>query len=199
MEIWLDFRREVFTSNSSPLYTSIPVQQCTIFISIVNERNPIQINIEKNNFSLMYYMGLLSGTNLFGIQDAMSLYSLCIGSIFRIHLKVAMSFRLLSNHDCLDPIFSWQQNPGKIECFSFQKLHQTSQIAFILLLVLSWTDNHGQSTWFAWLPQANFASAKLHAASYLSGNTWLKVEKEVVPPRKIGICYQRKGMESWPK
>lgn len=106
LEIWLDFRREVFTSNSSPFYTSIPVQQCTIFISIVNERNPIQINIEKNNFSLMYYMGLLSGTNLFGIQDAMSLYSLCIGSIFRIHLKVAMSFRLLSNHDCLDPIFS---------------------------------------------------------------------------------------------
>lgn len=131
----------------------------------------------------MYYMGLLLGTNLFGIQDAMSLYSLCIGSIFRIHLKVAISFRLLSNHDWFsqtrllsnhDPIFSWQQNSGKIECFSFQKLHQTSQIAFILLLVLSWTDNHGQSTWFAWLPQANFASLKLHAASYLSGNTWAK-------------------------
>lgn len=47
LEIWLDFRREVFTSSSSPLYTSIPVQQCTIFISIVSDRNPVQINVEK--------------------------------------------------------------------------------------------------------------------------------------------------------
>lgn len=50
-------------------------------------------------------------------------------------------------------------------------LHQTSHIAFILLLDISWTDNHGQGTLFAWFPQANFASLRLHAASFLSENT----------------------------
>lgn len=144
-------------------------------------------------------MGLLLGTNLLDIQDALSLYSLWVASIFRIHSKVAVSFRLLPNHDYyLDAIFSCQQNSGKIKCFSFPKLHQTSHIAFILLLVISWADNHGLGTLFAWLPQANFASLRLHATSYLSENISVKAEKVMVPPRKIGACYQRKGIECWP-
>lgn len=139
-------------------------------------------------------MGLLLGTNLLDIQDVLSLYCLWVASIFRIHSKVAVSFRLLPNYDYyLDAIFSCQQNSGKIKCFSFPKLHQTSHIAFILLLDISWTDNHGLGTLFAWLPQANFASLRLHAASYLSENISGKSREGDGSPKENWSMLPKKG------
>jgi len=43
------------------------------------------------------------------------------------------------------------------------------------------------------LPQANFASLKLHAASYLSGNTWAKSRDGGGSPKKNWDMLPKKG------